>query len=119
MYLKRIFARDENGAPMKNADGTVKPPIGVRLLRHGGKQRFSPDLVLNAVAQGWMSFGHDAIKIMAENGEVSYHVVRHPGYYCDACGAPLPDGTEARRHTEAHQNGAGYERINYYDCVRD
>lgn len=119
MYLKRIFGRDENGAALRNADGTVKPPIGVRLLRYGEKQRFSPDLVLDAVAQGWMVFDRDTIKIMAENGEASYRVIRTPGYYCCACGIRLPDGAEARQHTETHHDRGGYERINYYDCVRD
>lgn len=80
MWLKRVYDSDKN-------------VVGVRVLRAGKKQHFSPDFVTRACGQGWLSYQNGQIILRGEAGLLVYNVLRTPGNY---------DG----------------EVINYYDCVR-
>lgn len=123
MRLKRLYKRDDEG-------NVVDPtPIGVEVEGLGASQdqHFSPDLVETAIKQGWMVLDGDELLLVAKNGDVPYRVLRTPGYYCCHCKAALPTGGQAAlahimaEHGEAKspdpENPAGYERINYLDCV--
>lgn len=134
MFLKRVYERDESGRPVS------KSPKGVRILSLGASpnQHFSTDFVISAVRQGWATLVKDKFTIKAENGDVEYNVLREPGYYCCHCGQEIldagalmaeeegkPQMTVGQAHVLTHgsskspdpSNPAGYERINYYDCV--
>lgn len=129
MFLKRLYEKDSDGRPT-----AVR---GVKVLHAGPRQRFSPELVLQAMSEGWMkkapgpplgSLALGTITLCGDEGDIVYVVKRDPGFYCCHCGEKQGGSSEARRHVaEAHagaaspdaSNPAGYERIHFYDCVRE
>lgn len=141
MLLKRTYDVDapkarwrprlERGRPVKGADGqdVLVPPVnGVEVLRAGPRQRFSPDLVVRGAAEGWLELKGDRLVLRGTNVTLKYRVARTPGYYCCFDGAPMDDGPSAREYVAAKfpnkaspdpSNPAGYERINFYDCVKE
>jgi hypothetical protein len=122
MLLKRLYADLTSNSRI----------VGVRILHAGKKQRFSTNLVDNAVQQGWMSMDSGNIVILdgivgVGGVPIKYKIVRTPGYYCCHCGLDVGDSITGKAHVaEKHKdkkspdesNPSGYERINYYDCVR-
>ena len=119
MYLKRLYDRSDPKNPKVN---------GVEVLRAGKRQHFTPDFVARGHAQGWLTLRQNLIVIGKDQDAVTYRIRRMPGYYCCHCARSLDDGGSARVHIEAEhpkkkspdaQNPAGYERINYYDCVKE
>lgn len=119
MLLKRLYDKTNPENPKVS---------GIRILRSKSRQHFSPDLVEKAEAEGWMSMKDGRITLHDENKPVVYRVVRTPGYYCCHCGAPMAEGSAARAHIDKEhakkkspdvQNPSGYERINYFDCVKE
>jgi len=118
MYLKRIFDKD---APKGSKLDHIK------VLRAGDRQNFSTGMVELAVAEGWMALGGGKITLDTRP-PLGYRIVRAPGYYCCHCAVRLGDAAAARAHIEADHPGtispdpfnrAGYERIHYYDCVKE
>ncbi len=129
MFLKRLHDHTDPDNP------TVRNVI--RILRAGPRQHFSPELVQRATAEGWMSLVQGVLTLHGEDGDVRYRMLRSPGYYCCHCGMALEEAgawaDEGRTTTQgmvhvatAHpkkaspdaSNPAGYERITYFDCVR-
>ena len=119
MLLKRLYDRSDPKQPKVN---------GVKVLRAGKSQHFSPDFVARGHAQGWLTLRQNLIVVGKDRDAVTYRIRRMPGYYCCHCGRPVDDGGSARAHIEAEhpqkkspdaQNPSGYERINYYDCVKE
>jgi hypothetical protein len=119
MLLKRLYDTTDQENQKVN---------GVQVLRAGKRQHFSPDLVMKGMAQGWIAMGDNRIVIKGEGGNVVYRIVRTPGYYCCHDGEPMPDGPSARAYIEQHfkgeaspdqSNPSGYEKINFYDCVKE
>lgn len=128
MLLKRLYSHD----------GPYPSVRGIKVLRAGERQHFSPRLVEGGVAEGWLSMAEGKIVIHGEDGRVVYRIERTPGFYCCHCGRKLDDSPGAKTHVEkTHgqlgpdgsvvsmppspnpENPSGYERINYYDCVKD
>ena len=119
MLLKRLYDMSDPDKPV------VK---GVEVLRAKERQHFSPDLVAKAADQGWMEMAGGKIALNAENGTILYKIVRGPGYYCCHCGKHMSDGAVARAHIDKEHakktspdpaNPSGYERIHYFDCVKE
>ena len=127
MYLKRLYDKSDPKNPRIN---------GVRVLSLGATpdQHFSPELVLSAIADGWMTMADGKITLKAEDGDVVYNIRRVPGYYCCHDGATIVDAgirladgrTVGQKYVADHfpdaaspdpGNPAGYERIHYFDCV--
>ncbi len=113
---------------LKRLHDEQKKVRGVRVLRAGEKQHFSPDLVLKAQAEGWMVMADGKITIKGEAGDVVYRIVREPGYYCCHDGAPMPDGEAARSYiaekfpgkpSTDRNNPSGYARIHHFECVKE
>lgn len=144
MHLKRVFdehAPKEKWVPRLDAAGQemhdengeriMIPPVVpnvVEVLHAGLHQHFSPDMVFRGGQAGWLVSGGGKLTVRGVDGAITYKVVRVPGYYCCHCKAPMDDGLTARAHlAEKHagekspdpSNPSGYERINYYDCVRE
>jgi hypothetical protein len=118
MLLKRLYDLSDPDNPVVN---------GVRVLRAKDRQRFSPDMVAKATAQGWLVLSDGKITLKAENGSIVYRIMRVSGYYCCHCQAAMADGAASRAHIEKEHakktspdpcNPAGYERIHYFDCVK-
>lgn len=118
MNLKRLYEDDDDGNPQV---------VGVEVLSLGStpNQHFSTDLVVSAIAQGWMVPSAGKLTLKGANMTVPYKLLRKPGYYCCHCKAALDSGT-GKAHVEAEHDGelspdpanpSGYEMINYYDCV--
>lgn len=116
MLLKRLFE-----------DGKVS---GVRVLHTGTspEQNFSTRLVTQAAAEGWLSILGDRLTIHAEGEDLTYTILRTPGYYCVHDGLPMLDGRDAREHIAANYAGvpspdpanpSGYEKLNHYECRLD
>ena len=127
MYLKRLYERDDEGG-LKLDDAGKANVIGVRVLRSGPRQHFSPNLVQKGAAAGWLSMQDGKIIIHGEGGDLSYSIERIPGYYCCHCGDPLDDSKTSQNHVASEhedeespdkENPSGYERINYYDCAKE
>ena len=119
MLLKRLYDVSDPAKPVVN---------GVRVLRAKDRQRFSPDMVEKATAEGWMVLSDGKITLKAESGSIVYRIKRVSGYYCCHCKAPMTDGAAARLHIEKEHakkpspdrsNPSGYERIHYFDCVKE
>jgi len=119
MLLKRLFDTTEPKAPKLK---------GVRVLRAGPRQNFSPELIQKGSAEGWLSLAKGRLVIEAEGGPIAYAVKCGPGYYCCHCGKPMDNGAGARAHLAAEHPGAkspdannpsGYCRLNHYACERE
>lgn len=121
MQLKRLYDKTNPKAPVVN---------GVMILRASDEQHFSTDFVANGEAQGWVARDGDRLIIInsGKGGNATYSIKRAPGYYCCHCKMPMADGAAARAHLAlAHagkkspdaSNPSGYERINYFDCVKE
>jgi hypothetical protein len=119
MLLKRLYDRSDPKSPKVN---------GVKILRAGARQNFSPDLLQQGVAQGWISLPKGKVVLHAQGGVVTYVIKRGPGYYCCHCGKSVDDAITARAHLEVEhrgeaspdkQNPSGYCRLNHFECVSE
>ena len=122
MLLKRLYA------PESLKEGAKPKVVGVRVLRAGRKQKFSPELLAQGASQGWLEMANGKITLKGANETVVYRLVRTPGYYCSHCGEPMPDGKAAAAHVAAAhagkaspdpENPAGYMKTNAYKGVRE
>lgn len=129
MKLKRIYAA--------RAEGEAPKLDHMKILHAGPRQRFSTGLVDAAVLEGWMTLGGGKIVIHAQPADVTYKIVRMPGYYCCHCAMSLDEvvrrhqldgGLAAQAHVASAHPGAaspdpgnpvGYCRLNFYDCVKE
>ncbi|MFQ5757189.1 MAG: hypothetical protein ACE5H7_14015, partial [Acidiferrobacterales bacterium] len=120
MRLKRIYKRDEFGVLVQNDSGEYVIDH-TKVIRSSERQNFSTRLVERAVTEGWMSIGRGKI-VTHTRPELSYKIVREPGYYCCHCNKKLDDGPSARTHIEAAHAGknspdpgnpSGYRRDNF------
>ena len=149
MLLKRHFQRPEGYEPIRNdrdASGRLRNPNrapGALLnptpfdhieIKHTGltaEQNFSTRLVEKGQEEGWIRIEDGKLLLYGEPETLIYTIVRRPGRYSCFDGTKLPDdekGTAAREWIAAHHpnepspdpaNPAGYECINYYECVLD
>lgn len=105
------------------------------LVKHTGasaRQNFSHRLVEQALVDGWMQIQGDTLVIRAEPEDLTFRLLRTPGYYCSSSGDRIPvstlawsspqRGVLARREALAWlaTNGKAehdYEVTNAYDCV--
>jgi len=118
------------------APGTVLnlPPLSHVEIRHTGtscEQHFSTRLVERGMAEGWIAIQDGHLILYAQPENLIYDIVRTPGRYSCFDGRKLPDdpgdtGALARALLAEQHTGqpspdpnhpAGYEKINYYDCV--
>jgi hypothetical protein len=116
MLLKRVY--DHSGKQPKLDH--------VKVLRANDKQHFSTRFVEKSTADGLMSLREGKI-ILHTRPELTYRIVRQPGYYCCHCHQAVDDGASARLHLESQHKGkkspdpgnpAGYRRDNFYACER-
>jgi hypothetical protein len=108
--------------------------VGIEIQDLGAtpNQHFTPKFVEAGLTQGWIDLDakKGTLTVNGENRSVGYIVKRLPGHYCLTCGEKLESddkGTMARLHLLTVHKGeklrttpewpAGYERINYYECV--
>jgi len=117
MLLKRIYDHS-SGEPVLDH---------VVVIRAGDEQHFSTGLVEAAVMEDWMTLGGGRLMLKTKP-KLSYRIKRMPGYYCCHCGESQPGALEAQAHVAADhgkkkspnpENPSGYERILYYDCVKE
>lgn len=115
MLLKRVY----------DTSGPQPRLVGVKLLRAGPRQRFSPRIIAQGIAQNWLSMGDGKITLRTDP-PATYSIVRGPGYYCVHCGNPMADGPSGAAHVKTDhagkvspdpQNPAGFRRDNFYECV--
>lgn len=110
MELKRLYQRGADGTLVRDEKDLAKC-IGVQVKRMGLKQKFSPDLIAAATAEGWLTMAAGKITIKHTEGEITFDVVRKPGRYCCHCGEKLagrdidPGGAMARAHVAAKHSG--------------
>lgn len=83
MRLKRLYDHS-SGRPVV---------CGIKVLTAGPVQHFSPDFLVGAEGEGWLTRKEDTVIIHGEDGLVVYRIVREPGRYADGV-------------------------INYFDCVK-
>lgn len=119
MQLKRIYDKTDPENPKVT---------GVKVLRAGALQRFSPDLIASAVEQGWMTLGAGKMVLTGENETIVYRILRTPGVYCSHCGFKADDSASAKVHVAAlhaddlspdPENPSGYAVIHFYEGVRE
>ena len=139
MILKRLY--DKTNPAQLVCNGVVIKSLGAT-----ERQNWSPDLIADAVAQGWMRLeGQERIvligTVVSREGErlgtveVPYKVVEAPGYYCCHCEARLPGMPGVRDvalnlQRQAHvvekhkdtpspdpENPAGYRGVSHYGCI--
>lgn len=137
MLLKRLYDPADVAKLRDPNDPTERiTPIGIKVLRAGPRQKFSPDLIAQGVAQGWLAIGDGKVTLKGDDGDVAYTITRSPCYYCCHCGMALEDAgareeagglTRGQRHVLAEHgtapspdpnNPAGYEHLAAYDCVK-
>jgi hypothetical protein len=126
MLLKRIHDHS-SGAPVV---------IGVKVLRAGRKQKFTPQLIERGIMEGWLALGGGRITLTGHDGaQHVWRIVRSPGRYCCHCGERLGDNAdnmELARLAQAHvaakhagvaspdpENPSGYLCTHAYKGVRE
>lgn len=144
MLIKRHYdheAPKERWVKRRGANGAVRevPPLKGVELKSELKPRahFTPDFVRAGQKAGFITISGNVMLLTTVNaGTIRYRVEREPGYYCCHCGAELEDAGQvhedgktggqhhvADEHSGApspdRNNPAGYERINFYDCVKE
>jgi len=100
----------------------------VEILHAGPHQCFSTGLVAQATSEGWLTIKGKQLTLKSKP-PLKYRIEREPGYYCCHCGQALAaGGPEAQAHVAGKHDGkkspdpsnpAGYERIDYFDCVKE
>lgn len=125
-YHEDKLVRDKDGKVTEVKPGAVK---GVEVLKITNTQHLTGSFLEGGESEGWLSRSGDVIVIKNLKGsDVRYKIVRRPGYYCCHCKKAVDDGQSALIHLAAQHQGvtspdpsnpAGYERINYYDCVKE
>ncbi len=88
-------------------------------------QKITQRTIDKGLAEGWMSIGNGMITLKSKPGDVSYKIVRIPGYYCCHTNVMLDGEVAARRHVAEKFDGkaspdpanpAGYRKDNFYYC---
>lgn len=94
-------------------------------------QHFSVGFVTDCVLKGLMTISGDELTLTVQPESLHYEILRTPGRYCLHCNEKLENdelGELARLHVALNHAGvaspdpnqpAGYEAINYYDCLLD
>jgi len=155
MLLKRVYDKPEGWErkvnvralggvalidPTKPEGACLNPPplshIEVKHTGTSAAQNFSDRLVNAGLAEGWITLGKGKLVLHGKPEDLTYAVLRVPGYYCCHCKVALPDAgrivapgvTAGMQHVaEAHPdkespdkgNPAGYCRLNHFECVLD
>lgn len=117
MLLKRIYKPGTSELDYISVGHTGMNP----------EQNFSIDLINEGLERGLMSVVDSTLIFYAHPENLRYTIKREPGHYCLHCGLKLPSdekGAQARLHVlMTHKGepakGAGYEKINHFECVLD
>lgn len=122
LTLKRLYATSATTGALHVS--------GVRILRAGAvgrRQHFTPNLLEQGVAQGWLSLSQGRLVIHGADGALVYRLDRPPGLYCAHCDQALADPGTAQDHVATlhpaapspdPSNPAGYAQRHYFACTR-
>ncbi len=115
MQVKRIFKHD-----------TGKPVFDhLKIIRAGKVQNFTQKFINKGMTNGFVTMSKGQIIIHGKPVDLSYKVVRIPGYYCCHDDAPLGGEKEAREYLEKNfkgkkspcsNNPSGYRKDNFFHC---
>lgn len=123
MKLKRDYELDDDGELVLSEDG--KPILtSVRMIQHSKTQKFTPNFVNQALADGLISMMKNQI-VMHTVPELTYKIVRIPGYYCCFDNKRLSGEAQAKKYVDDHfsdqkspdsSHPAGYRKDNFFFC---
>ena len=111
------------------SDAHDLPAIAHIEVKHvGARQNLNQRFLDKGIVQGWLSIadGKITIRTAESDPDLVFTVERVPGHYSCYTGEKLNGQEEAKAHV-AQQDGdspdeqhpAGYEKIAYYECVRE
>ncbi len=124
MEIKRIFKKDDKGELIRDQDGDAILDT-IRVKRLSKMQNFTQKLIDRAIREGFMSMIKGKIVLHTNDGDLSYKIVRSPGYFCCHDNEPLGGEKECREYVEANfkgiespdkNNPAGYRKDNFHAC---
>lgn len=141
-WIAAFNVRDSEGRlrDMRKPAGAClnPPPVDFLEVYHTGvsaKQNFSDRLIAQGIAEGWVSIGKGLLTVHAAPEDLTYKILRTPGYYCCHCGEQIVDAgapsapesavTLGVKHVaEAHgsvkspdsENPSGYLWSKRYSC---
>lgn len=121
------------------------PPVDHFLIQHTGvqaEQNFSQKMIEAGQAAGFLTISKGELIIHAKPEDLTYKILRGPGYYCCHCGEAIVDAnlfvkgddgeptdrTIGMVHVEEVHGGkespdsnnpSGYRRVNGVECVLD
>ena len=114
MQLKRIF--DLTG-PEPKLDY-------IKVLKKSTNQNFTQKLINKGIEEGWLSMSKGTI-ILHTIPELTYKVVRAPGFYCCFDNAKLDSDKHGQEYVAKNfagqtspdtNNPAGYRKDNFFAC---
>jgi len=100
----------------------------VEVKHVGERQNLNQRFIDKGIAQSWLSIGDGKITMRTHEGEddLGFGIERVPGHYSCYTGEKLNGQEEAKAHVKQQEcdspneaNPAGYEKIAYYECVRE
>lgn len=115
MQVKRMFTHD-TGQPVFSH---------LKIMRHGKVQNFTQKFINRGMQDGFLTMSKGEIIIHAQPKDLTYKIVRVPGYYCCHDDAPVANEREAREYIEKNHKGkecddpnnpSGYRKDNFYHC---
>jgi len=111
MQLKRIFK-----------DGTLDH---LKVIRTSKKQNFSQKIINEFISDGVLLMGNGKLVITAKPANLTYNIIRSPGYYCcfdhkkladeAACKKYIADNFKGKQSPDQN-NPLGYRKDNFFAC---
>ena len=114
MWLRRIF------------DHSVDPAVldHIKVLRYSKKQHFTQRLLDRGMEEGFLTISKGQL-ILHTKPELTYKIVRSPGYFCCFDDERLGGEKEAKAYVAEHYadekspdkcKPAGYRKDNFFAC---
>ncbi len=115
MQVKRMF-REEEGEKVFDH---------LKIIRHGKAQNFTQKFINRAMQDGFLTMSKGQIIIHGKPADLTYKIVRTPGYYCCFDHARMDGEKDANKYIESNfkgkdspdtNNPAGYRKDNFFHC---